>query len=70
MKRQRHTFDLRITDRGGDRDGDAFLRLRALLKRMLRSYCYRCARIVEVKPTPDQEGNHEEPTDEQRHSDR
>jgi hypothetical protein len=53
VKRDRLTFDLTITDAGGDGDGDAFLRLRALLKRMLRGYCFRCVSVVKVRREPD-----------------
>lgn len=43
----RRRFVLRLADAGADGDGCVYLRLRAALKRLLRSYALRCEGVTE-----------------------
>jgi hypothetical protein len=52
-KPDRRRFELVLVDAGADGDGDVFLRLRAALKRLLRSYALRCVSVREVKAPGD-----------------
>jgi hypothetical protein len=48
-KVERQRFELVLRDAGADGDADLFLRLRAVPKRLLRSYSLRCVSIRELK---------------------
>jgi len=48
---ERYALTLRAEPRAGDPDGTR--RLRALLKRLLRGYGFRCTRIDVIDPQPE-----------------
>jgi hypothetical protein len=53
-KPAREKFELTIVDAAPPGDAEAILRLRALLKRMLRSWGFRCTRVVAAKAPTEQ----------------